>query len=75
MPELRRVSMQTYRYHRIELLDDGSDGWVVRIHAEGGGTAAVVLRNAVPNGLPVLLSEAKARVDRHLDGSAWQREP
>src|SRR3712207_1442339 len=71
---LRRVGIRTYRNHRLEVLDDGADGWAVAIHVAGEGRT-VVLRNSVPNGLDVLLAEARARVDRRLDGGAWQRDP
>ena len=78
---VRRVGVHTYRAHRLEVVDDGGTGWTVTIY--GLGTASddrpamrgVRLRNAVPNGLPMLIEEAKQQVDRALDGPHWMREP
>ncbi|MCO6415655.1 hypothetical protein JYK14_05615 [Siccirubricoccus sp. KC 17139] len=66
MPRLRRVGLKTYRQHRLEMLDDGHEGWVVAIHAPDDG-GQVTLRNHVPSGLVQLLEEARQQVDRRLD--------
>jgi hypothetical protein len=69
MRRYRRVSRQPYRDHHLELLDDRGTGWAVRIFAPGD-TDKVVLRNHVPNGLEVLVAEARRLIDRRLDGEA-----
>jgi hypothetical protein len=81
MPRTRRIGVQTYRYHRLEILDDGGFGWMVAIYP-GAGTAdapprgrGVTLRNNVPNGLPTLIEEARLRIDRALDGPVWLEAP
>ncbi|WP_149535600.1 hypothetical protein [Siccirubricoccus phaeus] len=66
MERPRRVSLKTYRHHRLEVLDDGHHGWMVAIHAPRGGERTV-LRNHVPSGLEQLLEEARLHVDRRLD--------
>jgi hypothetical protein len=43
--------------------DDGREGWIVRIH-DATGAASRTLRNRVPDGLEVLLAEARHQVDR-----------
>ena len=81
MPKVRRVGVHTYRAHRLEVLDDGGSGWTVSVYAQASTaddarrTSMVTLRNTVPNGLDVLLEEAKQQVDRALDGPGWLREP
>lgn len=69
------MGLRSYRNHRLEVADDGAEGWVVAIHAPGGGPDRVALRNRVPNGLAALLEEARTQIDRRLDGGAWPREP
>jgi hypothetical protein len=68
MRRFRQVGIQTYRDHQIELMDDRGAGWAITIH-EPGTLDKVVLRNHMPNGLEILLSEAKRRIDRRLDGT------
>jgi hypothetical protein len=71
MRRFRQVGTQTYRDHHLELMDDRGAGWAVTIHAPGTQDK-VVLRNHVPNGLPDLLREAQRRIDRRLDGAAFE---
>jgi hypothetical protein len=72
----RRVGFRTYRDHRLELLDDGAEGWVVKVRAPGvTGGPCLMLHNRVPNGLSVLVEEARREVDRRLDGADWHRAP
>lgn len=81
MPRVRRVGVHTYRAHRFEVSDDGGSGWTVAVYAEARTTddarrsSMVMLRNTVPNGLDLLLEEARQQVDRALDGPGWLREP
>jgi hypothetical protein len=63
-----------YRRHRLEILAEGPEGCALAIRPPGR-RRMLVLCNRVPRSLPVLLEEARARVDRRLDGAAWQREP
>jgi hypothetical protein len=63
------VQVRTYRGHRLEVRDDGGDGWIVSIYLVKGGALPEALRNSVPNGLATLLAEAERRVDRRLDGA------
>ncbi len=59
----RRVSMTTYRSHRLEVFDDQGDGWQVVIHPPVA-VQRITLHNRVPSGLAILVAEARARVDR-----------
>lgn len=69
MPRPTQVGLRTYRNHRLEVRDDGGDGWCVVIHAPGrGALQPEVLRNRVPNGLGILMDEARRRVDQKLGG-------
>jgi hypothetical protein len=63
------VEVRTHRGHRLEVRDDGGEGWIVAVHPPRGGAPPEVLRNGVPNGLAALLAEARRRVDRRLDGA------
>jgi hypothetical protein len=66
----------TYRQHRLTLTASDGQGWAVRIWPpRARGAAAEVLRNRVPGGQAILLEEARRRIDRGLDGAAWQRMP
>ena len=65
MQHLRQVEIRTYRGCRLEILDDGGDGWAVAIYA-ADAPGRVLLRNHAPHGLAQLLAEAEARVDRRL---------
>jgi hypothetical protein len=62
---LRQIELRTYRDCRLEVLDDGGDGWMVVVHAPDAPSERQ-LRNRVPQGLAPLLAEAKAHVDRRL---------
>ena len=77
MPRPRRVGTRSYRSFWLEVRDDGATGWMVDIYPRGGDAVQerVTLRNAVPNGLDILLDEARLQVDRMLDGPAWARSP
>jgi hypothetical protein len=70
MPRSAKVQLQTYRNHRLEVRDDGGDGWCVVIHVPGDGARSEVLHNRVPNGLRALMGEARRRVDQRLEGRA-----
>ena len=61
------VQVRTYRGHRLEVRDDGGEGWTVAVYPSRGGAPPEVLRNGVPKGLATLLAEARRRVDRRLD--------
>ena len=63
----RRIQVRSYRSFRLEILDE-PEGWRVIVYPPDGADR-VVLRNRVPNGLEVLLGEARLMVDRRLDGS------
>jgi hypothetical protein len=60
---LNTVMVRSYRNCRLEIQDDGGEGWIVRVH-DADGLASCTLRNRVPNGLEPLLAEARAQVDR-----------
>lgn len=65
------VQVHTYRGHRIEVRDDGGDGWAVVVHPRPGDRGAPeTLRSGTPNGLAGLLAEARQRVDRRLDAES-----
>jgi hypothetical protein len=68
------LEVRTYRGHRLEVRDDGDDGWIVAIYVVGGGALPEVLRSSVPKGVAGLLVEAKRRVDRRLEG-LWNDRP
>jgi hypothetical protein len=48
---------------RLEVQDDGGQGWIVRVY-DRAGAMSLTLRNRVPNGLEPLLAEARHQVDR-----------
>ncbi|MBL6081357.1 hypothetical protein JMJ56_25505 [Belnapia sp. T18] len=73
MPGPRQVGVENYRDHRIEVQDDGAEGWMLTIF-EPNTYETSTLRCSVPDGLAVLLDEARSRVDRRLDGQAWHHE-
>ena len=73
MPRLRQIEFQTFRNYRLEVDDDGGDGWLVTIY-DPDLTDRSVLRTSVPGGLAELLDEAHARIDRRLDGRSWDHE-
>ncbi len=73
MPKLRQVTVRTHRAYRLEIVDDGGDGWTVAIYAPDGSDKSV-LRTSVPAGLASLLEEARSRIDRRLDSQPWHRE-
>jgi hypothetical protein len=65
------VRLLTYRSFRIEVFDENGSGWRVIVHAPlGADGAPETLRNHMPHGLEPLLSEARARIDRRVLGSA-----
>jgi hypothetical protein len=67
----RGIQIHSYRGHRIEVRDDGGDGWAVVVHPRlGDRGAAATLRSGMPNGLAGLLAEARRRVDRRLDAGS-----
>jgi hypothetical protein len=62
------IQIHSYRGHRIEVRDDGGDGWAVAVHPRPGDHGAPeTLRSGMPNGLAGLLAEARRQVDRRLD--------
>ena len=63
MPRETTVMLKTYRGWRIEVRDDGGQGWLAIIREPQTGLATT-LRNRVPQGLEPLLAEARSRVDR-----------
>lgn len=53
-------------------------GWVVTVTPAGGATEParpIVFRNSVPRGGIALVVEARAWIDRLLDGPPWQGQP
>lgn len=70
----RQVEVRTYRDSRLEVLDDGGDGWTVAIYASDG-TGRVLLRNRTPHGLAQLLKEAEAHVNRRLGNNTLPTYP
>jgi hypothetical protein len=66
MPRPVPVLVQTYRGHRLFVLDDGGAGWSVLV--EGGHAApALTLEDDRPSSLPDLLTALRRHVDRALD--------
>ena len=65
-----------YRGHRIEAVRQGR-GWMIRITAVSDGQPAIAftISNNVPGGRDVLIAEARAWIDRMLDGPPWQGAP
>ena len=52
----RGIQVHTYRGYRIEVRDDGGDGWAVVVHPRPGDHGAPeTLRSGMPNGLAGLL--------------------
>ena len=65
------IQVHTYRGHRIEVRDDGGDGWAVVVHPRPGDHGAPeTLRSGTPNGLAGLLAQARRQVDRRLDAGS-----
>jgi hypothetical protein len=76
---IQRATRQvfTYRRHRVTLVASGERGWSAEISRLGRPRSArpEVLRNNVPAGGAILLDEVRRRIDRWLDGAAWQSAP
>ena len=71
MPRSTSIQIHSYRGYRIEVRDDGGDGWAVVVHPRPGDRGAPeTLRSGTPNGLHHLLTEARHRVDRRLDAGS-----
>lgn len=66
MQNMKRMEIRSYRNARLEIMDDGGDGWAVAIYIADEPSRRM-LRNRVPHGLAVLLSEAEAYVDRRMN--------
>ena len=65
------VGVRSHRGHRIEVRDDGGEGWAVVIHPRPGDAGdPETLRDRTPNGLSGLLAEARRRADRRLEGGS-----
>ncbi|SDB74624.1 hypothetical protein [Belnapia rosea] len=68
-----QVKLQTHRGYRLEVKDDGGDGWMVTIYTPDSSDKSV-LRTSVPDGLTGLLDEARSHIDRRVDGQPWAHE-
>ena len=69
MKQETRIGMHVHRNYRLEVRDDGGDGWIVVVHAPPTATATkTTLRNDASNGLGTLLTEARTHVDRLIEG-------
>ena len=71
---LKQVGVEHYRLFRLSIRDDGGEGWNVRVYSPSGRDGWE-LQCAVPGGLEELLTEARQRIDRQLDGMAWHSQP
>ena len=61
------VRMVAFRAYRLEVLDEVGAGWRVVLHPPPNcGAAREVLRTARPDGLVLLLAEARDRVEQLL---------
>jgi hypothetical protein len=69
MRQGQRLEPRRYRRFDIEIIDDGGTGWAVVIR-EPDSTDRHALRNRMPNGLEVLIEEARAHIDRRIDGTS-----
>ncbi|WP_043342623.1 hypothetical protein [Belnapia moabensis] len=69
----RQVGIENHRDHRIEVQDDGAEGWILTIY-DPKAFEKSTLRCSVPDGLTTLLNEARSRIDRRLDGQGWHHE-
>lgn len=74
MQHQRQLEVRTYRDCRLEIVDDGGDGWMVAIYASDTPNR-ILLRNRVPHGLATLLKEAETYVDRRLRRDALPDYP
>jgi hypothetical protein len=63
MTQPNTVLVRSHLGCRLEVQDDGGQGWIVRIH-DPRGAVSLTLKNRVPNGLEPLLAEARQQVDR-----------
>ena len=74
MRRVTKVETRRYRGFSLEVRDEHGAGWSVAIYPpRGASEAPVTLRSSVPRGLEPLIAEARARVDRRLDGQALDR--
>lgn len=65
MPRSTSIQIHSYRGYRIEVRDDGGDGWEVVVYPRPSDRGAPeALRSGMPGGLAGLLAEARLRVDR-----------
>jgi hypothetical protein len=62
-PNQRDAWVEHYGRCRLEIGRNVGAGWVVRA-CDDAGRVSFTLRNRVPAGLPVLLEEARERIDR-----------
>ncbi len=67
-------AMRVKLYHRcrLEIQDDGRQGWTIHIHTSRGGKPGTI-RNRVPEGPAVLQEEARTRVDHECGDWATPR--
>ena len=63
----QQVEVRSYRDCRLQILDDGGEGWLVVVHTPDPRDQ-LVLRNSVPHGLAVLIREAEEYVNRRTLG-------
>ena len=65
--------MRHYRLYRIPIRDDGGEGWNIRVYPPSGEDGWE-LQSSVPGGLDELLSQARQRIDRRLDGKVGYQQ-
>jgi hypothetical protein len=70
---LQQLGVQHYRLYRISIRDDGGEGWNLRVYPPSGADGWE-LQCSVPGALDGLLSEARQRIDRRLDGDARHQQ-
>lgn len=74
MQNLRQIEVRTYRGCRLEILDDGGNGWIIAVYVPGEPNP-LRMRNRVPHGLGVLMQEAEIMVDLRLAGKVLPDYP
>lgn len=66
MHDARAMRLITYRWHRLQIVDQGPGWSVVIYHPSKGLFRPALIETEQPDGLAALVAEAKSRIDDSL---------